>query len=103
VLLDPTCNRHDVYVAASRARETTTLVVDAKAIDRRLTSELPIDLQRDNLAFSAAKRREWLVERISRASPKVSTLDVIDADQIIGPHIERASWQHHRQRPTREI
>jgi conjugative relaxase-like TrwC/TraI family protein len=77
VYLDPSCNRHDVFVAASRGR-AATLVVDAKSIDRRLAAELPFDQQRENLVFSDAQRRTWLAERLSRASPKISTLDVIE-------------------------
>ena len=76
--LDHSYNRPDIYVAASRARERTTLVVDAKSIDRRLASELPFDQQRDDVVFSASQRQNWLAERLSRASPKISTLDVIE-------------------------
>lgn len=78
VYLDQSYNRHDIYVAASRAREQTTLVVEAKSIDRRLAAELPFDQQRDDLVFSDGQRRAWLAERLSRASPKISTLDVIE-------------------------
>lgn len=78
VYIDHTLSRHDIFVASSRARETTTLVVDAKSIDRHLTAELPFDRQHDGLVFSAARRREWLAQRLSRAAPKISTLDVIE-------------------------
>ncbi|MBI3705070.1 MAG: AAA family ATPase, partial [Rhizobiales bacterium] len=81
VYVDPSYNRHDIYVAASRAREHTVLVVDAKAIDRRLSTELPIDRQRDDLVFADGERRAWLAERLARASPKVSTLDVIEGSR----------------------
>jgi hypothetical protein len=57
---------------------TATLVVDAKSIDRRLAAELPFDQQRESLVFSDAQGRNWLAERLSRASPKISTLDVIE-------------------------
>jgi UvrD-like helicase C-terminal domain len=83
VYLDPSCNRRDAYVAASRARESTTLVVDAKGIDRRLGSELPIDRQHDDLTFPMEQRRVWLAECLSRASPKISTLDVIEGPQAL--------------------
>jgi ATP-dependent exoDNAse (exonuclease V) alpha subunit len=78
VYLDQSYNRHDIYVAASRAREQTTLVVEANSIDRRLAAELPFDQQRDDVVFSDGQRRTWLAERLSRASPKISTLDVIE-------------------------
>ena len=79
VLLDPSYNRHDCLVAASRARGTTRLVVDAKGIDRRLAAELSIDLQRDDLRFADEDRRVWLAERLSRASLKISTLDILES------------------------
>ena len=76
VYVDGSYNRHDIYVAASRARERTTLVVDSKALDRRLTAELPIDRQRDDLAFTAAERHIWLAERLARASIKTAAIDL---------------------------
>lgn len=90
VYVDPTYNRFDIYVAASRARERTTLVVDAKSIDRRLTAELPIDRQQDDLAFPDVERRAWLAERLTRASPKVSTLDVIEGPRALDRQVERS-------------
>lgn len=87
--LDHSYNRHDIYVAASRAREQTTLVVDAKSIDRRLACELPFDQQREDLDFTEAQRREWLGERLSRASPKISTLDVIEGASSLDRRAER--------------
>ncbi|MCP1912690.1 ATP-dependent exoDNAse (exonuclease V) alpha subunit [Bradyrhizobium elkanii] len=78
VYVDHTLSRHDIFVASSRARETTTLVVDSQRIDRHLASELPFDRQHDGSVFSEAQRREWLAERLSRAAPKISTLDVIE-------------------------
>ena len=89
VYVDPTYNRFDIYVAASRARQRTTLVVDAKSIDRRLTAELPIDRQQDDLVFPNAERRAWLAERLTRASPKISTLDVIEGPRALDRQIER--------------
>lgn len=79
VYLDPSLNRHDVYVAVSRARERTILIVDGKAIDRRLTAELPIDRQRDDLAFTPAERHAWLAERLARTSIKTAALDLANA------------------------
>ncbi|MCW5690996.1 MAG: relaxase domain-containing protein [Pseudolabrys sp.] len=76
VYLDASLNRHDVYVAVSRARERTALVVDGKAIDRRLAAELPVDRQNDNLVFTDVERRTWLAERLARTSVKTAALDL---------------------------
>lgn len=91
VLLDPVFSRHDCLVAASRARDTTALIVDRGAIDRRLAMELPIDRQRDDMEFSLEERRRWLAERLSRAALKVSTLDVIETPQTLREHERRYS------------
>ncbi|MGY4598121.1 ATP-dependent exoDNAse (exonuclease V) alpha subunit [Bradyrhizobium sp. GM22.5] len=101
VYLDHTYNRHDVYVATSRARERTTLVVDANSIDRRLASELPFDRQRDDLVFLASQRQNWLGERLSRASPKISTLDVIESSRPLERQTEKD--RHHRRELSFEL
>nr|WP_311538802.1 MobF family relaxase [uncultured Bradyrhizobium sp.] len=88
--LDHSYNRHDIYVAASRARERTTLVLDAKSINRRLASERPFDQQRDDLVFSETQRREWLAERLSRAAPKISTIDVIEGARPLDRKVENS-------------
>jgi len=91
VLLDPSFTRHDCLVAASRARESTTLIVDVKAIDRRLDAEMPLDRQDDEHTFSEQQRRTWLAERLSRAAPKISTWDVADFSQTaIAPSRDRS-------------
>jgi ATP-dependent exoDNAse (exonuclease V) alpha subunit len=95
--LDSACNRHDIYVAASRARARTTIVVDARSIDRRLAVDLPFDRQSDDLVFEENQRRVWLAERLARASPKISTLDVIESTRPL----ERQAEQHRR--PHREL
>ena len=93
--LDGNCNRYDAFVASSRARDRSILVVDARAIDRQLAYELPLDRQRDGLVFADAERRTWLAERLSRASPKISTLDVIEGAR---PLERKAGKVRHPQR-----
>ncbi|KAH2819881.1 hypothetical protein KXV85_003361, partial [Aspergillus fumigatus] len=101
VYLDHSYNRHDAYVATSRARERTALVVDAKSIDRRLAAELPFDQQRDDVVFSASQRQNWLAERLSRASPKISTLDVIEGSRPRARQTEKD--RHHRRQRSYEL
>jgi conjugative relaxase-like TrwC/TraI family protein len=97
VLVDPAFNRHDIFVAASRAREQTTLVFDGKAVDRRLADELAVDRQGGDFVFSGEERRVWLAERLSRAAAKVSTLDVIESTRLSPFVLEQA---HQRQRES---
>jgi ATP-dependent exoDNAse (exonuclease V) alpha subunit len=79
VLVDPALDRHDIYVAASRARDKTTLVVDTSAIDRHILAERPLDRQVTGIELSASERRDWLAGRLSRSNIKLSTVAVIEA------------------------
>ena len=68
----------------------TTLVLDAKSINRRLASDRPFAQQRDDLVFSETQRREWLAERLSRAAPKISTIDVIEGARPLDRKVENS-------------
>ncbi|PZR87927.1 MAG: exonuclease V subunit alpha [Stutzerimonas stutzeri] len=81
VLADHAFDRHDIYVAASRARIETTLVVDTAAIDRHLLADRPLDRQTPDAVPSALERRAWLAGRLSRSNVKLSTVAVIEADR----------------------
>lgn len=92
VLADPALDRHDIYVAASRARIETTLVIDATAIDCHLLAERPLDQQHRDVTFAEPERRAWLAGRLSRSSPKLSTVAVIEAShEPAGSHARLAS------------
>ncbi|MET3889335.1 conjugative relaxase-like TrwC/TraI family protein [Bosea sp. OAE506] len=96
VLLDPAFDRHDIYVAASRAREKTSLVLDTSAIDRRVLAERPLDRQVTDVELSARERRAWLGQRLSRSNLKLSTVAVIEAGR------EQARSQIHLASRSRE-
>ena len=81
VLVDPALDRHDIYVAASRARNGTTLVVDTSVIDRHVLAERPLDRQKTDVELSASERRAWLAGRLSRSNVKLSTVAVIEASR----------------------
>ena len=89
-LVSPAWNRHDALVASSRARSITMLVINNEIIDHGLRAEASIDRQGNDAQFSNEERRQWLASRISRASPKISTLDVIDGSSRAydGPTLE---------------
>lgn len=74
VLLDPSMNRHDTYVASSRARERTELVVDSRALDAQIRLDLPLSHRR-SATIDTEMRRAWLATRLSRAHIKTCTLD----------------------------
>lgn len=83
VLVNQSFDRHDMYVAASRARHDTVLVVDKSILD------LQIQHARDSLAQSqegtlitTAERQSCLAASISRSTPKQSTLDHADFERL---------------------
>jgi ATP-dependent exoDNAse (exonuclease V) alpha subunit len=88
VLLSPAMNRHDVYVAASRARDKTQMFIDQRAVDAALRLELPLS-KRKSAAISADDRLTLLAERFSRVQVKSCTLD---------PRLAGAERSHSRAR-----
>lgn len=60
VLVDGNFDRHQIFVVSSRARQQTTLVLDAQAIDRQLAGELPVGQPQKDNAFEPEARRAWL-------------------------------------------
>ncbi len=80
VLLTPSFDRHDIYVAASRARGETALVVDRSRIDAEMrASEYAAS------EFGPEDRREWLAARLANAHVKETTFDVAHAASSIAP------------------
>jgi hypothetical protein len=53
------------------------------------------------LVFSASQRQNWLAERLSRASPKISTLDVIESSWQLERQTEKD--RHHRRELSYEL
>ncbi|CUW92121.1 MULTISPECIES: MobF family relaxase [Rhizobium/Agrobacterium group] len=71
VLLTPAFDRHDIYVAASRARKETALIVDRTRIDAEMREGTNALGEPD-----PDRRREWLAERLAARHVKETTLDV---------------------------
>ncbi|MBU2325897.1 MAG: relaxase domain-containing protein [Alphaproteobacteria bacterium] len=70
VLLNTSFDRHEIYVAASRARGTTTLVADRRRIDQEIRATGSEATEIDEEA-----RRKFLALRMSAAHIKETTLD----------------------------
>ena len=108
-LVDEGFDRRLAYVATSRARLDTVLIVDGAAIDKRLVSDQPIDRQIDDRRFSDAERHAWLAARLSRATMKETTLDVIsiaqrEAEPAVRPRERDAVGKPERRRDqSREL
>lgn len=84
VLLTPGFNRHDIYVAASRARHGTQLIVDRAALDRQILAERGIYSTSLADSVDPAARRDWLAKRLERRHVKETTLDALVGDR--SPH-----------------
>ncbi|HDZ09192.1 MobF family relaxase [Pseudohongiella sp.] len=78
VLLSPAYDKHDTYVAASRARDSTQLVVNKNIVNKsiRLGQSAPF-IDRDTEP-SQAERIRWLAARLSRSNIKESTVDLLE-------------------------
>ncbi len=101
VLVDAGFDRRQIYVAASRARQDTLLVVDGKAIDGRLAADLPPDQQHRDQPFSPEERRTWLATRLSHARTRESTLDVLVAGRPVEPRRDQGTVQTRKVDETR--
>jgi conjugative relaxase-like TrwC/TraI family protein len=74
VLLDPSMNRHDIYVAASRSRVQTRHFLNSQACDAHIKLELPLS-ERRGAVIDQETRMAWLASRLARAQVKTCTLD----------------------------
>ena len=75
-LISSRFDRHDAYVAASRARESTEFFIDRRALDRELEGAT---LRPARLEIDQA-RMTHLAARLSRATVKTNALDLIAAE-----------------------
>jgi conjugative relaxase-like TrwC/TraI family protein len=74
VLLDPSMNRHDIYVAASRGRIQTQHFLNSQACDAHIKLELPLSKRR-GAVIDQETRMAWLAARLARVQVKTCTLD----------------------------
>jgi hypothetical protein len=74
VLLSSRFDRHDAYVAASRARDDTHFFCDRKSIDTAIRADSG-DLR---AAIDDTQRIDELARKLSRERIKTTTLDLID-------------------------
>ncbi|WP_279482794.1 MobF family relaxase [Aureimonas sp. SK2] len=76
VLASARLDRHDAYVAASRARGDTTFFIDGRTLDR----EMATDTIEAVAAGDDQARLRFLAERLARANAKTTTLDLLAAE-----------------------
>jgi conjugative relaxase-like TrwC/TraI family protein len=105
VLLEPTMDRNEFYVAASRSRGETQFVVDENAIDLLARSERR--LKDGGASTSREERVAVLLRRLSRERIKTSTLDesrdaALDRSQAPNERILKSGARRERRR-SREI
>ena len=77
VVAEPTFDRHDLYVGASRARGKTTLVVDRAAIDAHVRANRAVSQMHGEV--TADERRAAMVSAWSRKRVKSTTIEAFDA------------------------
>jgi conjugative relaxase-like TrwC/TraI family protein len=77
VLLSPRLDRHDAYVASSRARESTEFFIDARTLDREIEQDAPRTANEDR----DKARMTYLAGRLARQSIKTNALDYVPAQE----------------------
>lgn len=78
VLLNPTFDKHDAYVSASRSRGSTELVINKRLVNESIfCSANGYDTNRDTEP-SQEERISWLATSMSRSSIKESTVDLME-------------------------
>ena len=78
VLLNPSFDKHDVYVAASRARDSTRLVINKKGINQSIRLSPSAALKDLDAEPSQTDRISWLATRMSRSNIKESAVDLME-------------------------
>ncbi len=73
VLVDPSFDRQDLYVAASRSRGRTRLVVDERGLDVIVRADRRLDGR--GAPVGADERQAALLKRLSRERRKETTLE----------------------------
>jgi ATP-dependent exoDNAse (exonuclease V) alpha subunit len=76
-LISSRFDRHDAYVAASRARESSEFFIDRRALDREMEEAGP---QNSRLEIDQA-RMAHLAARLSRTTVKTNALDLIAVER----------------------
>lgn len=80
VVVDPSYDRHSLYVSASRARGETTLIVNTSAIDAIVIADRPYSARRNEVTVE--ERRATLLARLSRSQHKTTTLEAADIAEL---------------------
>lgn len=78
VLLNLNYDKHDSYVAASRARDSTQFVINKKLVNKSVRLEQPMPFIDCDTEPSQADRIRWLATRMSRSNIKESTVDLLE-------------------------
>lgn len=96
ILVDLSFDRHDIYVAASRARDRSQLVFDRTALDLAVRTGRAIDRQYEDVGHD--ERRRVLIERLSRQTIKSTTLQLGGDAELASPEPPRPDRQRRRDR-----
>ena len=84
-----TMTANQAYVAASRARESTDIVIDQRAVDSELRSKARASGHVRTTGFSADDRKAHLADRWSRREVKETTRSVLQQTNAAAPMVRR--------------
>lgn len=89
-VIDPRYDRNSLYVAASRARGSVSLVIDLSEIDTHVKAGRPRETRRRDV--TTEERRATLLKSLSRESIKTSTIEPSEFAKAVGD-------RRHRKKP----
>ncbi|MGJ4931565.1 MobF family relaxase [Bradyrhizobium sp. HKCCYLS2038] len=96
VVVDPSYDRHSLYVSASRARGQTTLIVNASEIDAIVVADRRYS-ERPN-EVTVEERRATLLARLARSQHKTTTLEASDVTELTTRSVANASLKRRTKR-----
>lgn len=73
VVMSARFDRHDAYVASSRARERTEFFLDTRSLDKEIQPDATLDSESDRVEA----RMAYLASRLARQSVKTNALDFV--------------------------
>ena len=81
VVADHSLKRNEAYVAASRARDKTSLYLDESAVEKTVRAQMPLsDIGRSSITMS--QKRNLIVKSWEKVQVKSSTLDYSQSHEV---------------------
>jgi conjugative relaxase-like TrwC/TraI family protein len=85
VLASPAMTRNQIYVAASRAKERTEIILEQKAIDQTIRQQVKLVEKPFNRIPLLPERLSFIAKFWSRSEEKVAAMDFVKQTKLVEP------------------